>query len=210
MPSSGVDCCRCIQNIFISWKEKRQVLTVADSHLYVTLSEEKLLRKSHSTALQMFQLFHISGYNMNFVSELSRQGEKPSHPYMSRTDLSRRRARGRGGRDSLSFLSPLYCRANNFGARLTSTLVVAEKVIVCQTSRARAHNCATNRADSATWPQGGRASASRLPSVFISHSVSGGGARPKAEDQSLLHICQGDRSLRHVPSGTMTPSLTRS
>lgn len=147
---------------------------------------------------------------MNFVSELSRQGEKPSHPYMSRTDLSRRRARGRGGRDSLSFLSPLCCRANNFGARLTSTLVVAEKVIVCQTSRARAHNCATNRADSATWPQGGRASASRLPSVFISHSVSGGGAGPKAEDQSLLHICQGDRSLRRVPSGTMTPSLTRS
>lgn len=167
------------------------------------------MAKSHSSALQMFQLFHISSYNMNFVSEQSRQGEKPSHPYMSRMDLSRRRARGRGGRDSLSFLSPRYCRANNFGPRLTSTLVVAEKVIVCQTSHARAHNCATNRADSATWPRG-RECASRLPSVFISHGVSGGGAGPKAEDQSLLHICQGDQSLRRLPSGTMTPSLTHS
>lgn len=54
----------------------------------------------------------------------------------------------------------------------------------------------------------GGASASRPPSVFISRSVSGGGAGPKAEDQSLLCICQGDRTLRRLPSGTMTPSLS--
>lgn len=81
--------------------------------------------------LQIFKLFDISSYKMNFVWGLSRQGEKPSHPYMSWMDLSPRRGIGVTHR----VLSLRYCRANNFGP-LNGTLVVGEKVNVCQTSHA--------------------------------------------------------------------------
>lgn len=129
---------------------------------------------------------------------------------MSRMDLSRRSARWVGGwvdgsRDSLYFLSPRWCcRANNYGPasqvplssrrRLpfvklhTHTLIIVLLTGLIQLlSR-------------------GGASASRPPSLSISHSLSGGSTGPKAEDRSLLCICQGDRTLRRRPSGTMAPS----